>query len=476
MVSGVRNAADSPVSIMVVDDDPGMLEVLELMLTSRGYRVVAEADGRRAIERVKSEKFDLAVMDIRMRPVDGLAVLKEVKRFSPDTVVIMISAYANAETAVEAMKAGAYDYLPKPFKVEEFMEIIEEALERRRLESSDQEREKHGEGILHFGLLVGESPAMQQVYRLIEKVAQIDSTVLIRGESGTGKELVARAIHRLSARASSPMVVVNCCGVPESLIESELFGYKKGAFTGATRDRCGLVEAANHGTLFLDEVGELSPQLQAKLLRLLQEKTIRPVGGTVDVPVDVRIIAATNRDLEKMVLEGTFREDLYYRLNVIPIHLPPLRERREDIPLLAQYFLQKYAKQLGKDVRRISAYALDILRSYDFPGNVRELENIIERGVALEQSTIILPENLTIAGALAKRRSKKKLAAENIGGISLPELSQEGLDLDDLLEEVERYYLKEALKLTGGVKQRAAELLKMSFRSFRYRLAKYGIE
>ncbi|HDL89753.1 MAG TPA: sigma-54-dependent Fis family transcriptional regulator, partial [Thermodesulforhabdus norvegica] len=320
---------------MVVDDDPGMLEVLELMLTSRGYRVVAEADGRRAIERVKSEKFDLAVMDIRMRPVDGLAVLKEVKRFSPDTVVIMISAYANAETAVEAMKAGAYDYLPKPFKVEEFMEIIEEALERRRLESSDQEREKHGEGILHFGLLVGESPAMQQVYRLIEKVAQIDSTVLIRGESGTGKELVARAIHRLSARASSPMVVVNCCGVPESLIESELFGYKKGAFTGATRDRCGLVEAANHGTLFLDEVGELSPQLQAKLLRLLQEKTIRPVGGTVDVPVDVRIIAATNRDLEKMVLEGTFREDLYYRLNVIPIHLPPLRERREDIPLLA---------------------------------------------------------------------------------------------------------------------------------------------
>ncbi len=448
--------------ILVVDDEASMREFLEIMLEKEGYRVVCAGDGREALLALEDETFDLVITDIRMKPVDGLEVLKGCKARSPETVVIMISAYASTETAVAAMREGAYDYLPKPFKIDEMRMVIRNALESR----GDGKARKPREGPLYFGYLIGESPPMKKIYALIEKVAATNSNVLITGESGTGKELAARAIHDHSERRDQPLVVVNCGGVPESLIESELFGYKKGAFTGASASRKGLVEAAQEGTLFLDEIGDLSPVLQVKILRLVQEKTIKMIGDTVDIPVDVRIISATNRDLEQMVIDGTFREDLYYRLNVIHVRMPALRERRQDIPLLAEYFLNKFRRSFGKDVQKISAYAMDILKSYDFPGNVRELENIIERGVALESSNIILPESLTLA---AYKRSKQSVQR---AGTVLP---TEGMDLDRYLAEIEKDLLTQALDQAHGVKQKAAELLGLSFRSFRYRLLKYGL-
>lgn len=363
------------------------------------------------------------------------------------------------------MKEGAYDYLPKPFSIDEMRSVIKNALQQSR--EGEEKSRKPGDGPLNFGCLIGESPAIRKVYELIERVATTSSNVLITGESGTGKELVAKAIHRQSPRHDKPFVVVNCAGVPETLIESELFGYKKGSFTGATSARKGLVEAAQLGTLFLDEIGELSPALQVKILRLVQEKTIKLIGGNEDVSVDVRIISATNRDLEKMVIEGTFREDLYYRLNVLPIRIPALRERRKDVPLLAEHFLAKFRKSFGKDIRKISSYAMDILNHYDFPGNVRELENIIERGVALESSSIILPDSLTLA-------TYKRTQLEP-GPCPSPNLPPEGIDLDQYLADIEIKMIHSALQQTHGVKLKAAELLGISFRSFRYRLIKYGL-
>ncbi|MEJ5301578.1 MAG: sigma-54 dependent transcriptional regulator [Thermodesulforhabdaceae bacterium] len=460
--------------ILVVDDEEGMRDFLELMLVRKGYETTIVSNGKDAIEQLQSGDFDIVIADIRMEPISGIDVLKEAKRLNPETVVIMISAYASPETAVMAMQEGAYDYLPKPFDINEMYRVLEEAWEKKRSyrKSEGTIQPTTGDEIpVHFGLLVGESPEMLRVYSLIERVAKVDSNVLIMGESGTGKELVARAIHNLSNRRDRPFVAVNCGGVPESLIESELFGYRKGAFTGALHDRKGLVEAAQGGTLFLDEIGELSPGLQIRLLRLTQEKTIRRLGDNEDRSVDVRIISATHRNLEEMVVKGTFREDLYYRLNVIPIRLPALRERRSDIPLLAQYFLKRYNEKLGKNIQRVSSYAMDILKSYDFPGNVRELENIIERGVALEQTCIVLPESLTIASS----RFRKAPNTASDFFIDLPNITPEGIDLDGLLERIEKYYLTQALSLSGGRKHKAAELLGVSFRSLRYRLAKYGM-
>ncbi len=449
--------------VLVVDDERSMREFLELMLEKDGFEVSSAENGQEALEAVRRKKFDLVITDIRMQPIDGLEVLRQCKSISPQTAVIIISAYASAETAVEAMREGAYDYLPKPFKIDEMRAAVTNAL----LSRQGEEGRDTAEGPLHFDCLIGESPAMRKVYELIRRVASTSSNVLITGESGTGKELVAKAIHRGSPRNPFPFVVVNCGGVPESLIESELFGYKKGSFTGAAANRKGLVEAAQNGTLFLDEIGELSPALQVKLLRLTQEKTIRQIGDTVDIPVNVRIISATNQDLEQMVMDKAFREDLYYRLNVLPIRIPPLRERREDIPLLAQYFLSKFRKDFGKDVRKFSSYALDILGSYDFPGNVRELEHIIERGVAMETSSIILPDSLTLS-TFKRARSQPAEPAP----VSLPTT---GFDLDETLSGIEKRYLQHALRQTHGVKLKAAELLGISFRSFRYRLIKYGM-
>ena len=458
----------SSAKILIVDDERSMREFLEIMLQNDGHTVTCAAGGGIALELLDRETFDLVVTDIRMKPVNGLEVLKKVKAVSPSTVVVVISAYAGAETAVAAMKEGAYDYLPKPFQIDEIRAVIANALSCREEEAAVAPESSEGGGPFHFGCLIGESPAMRKTYDLIRRVAATSSNVLITGESGTGKELVAKAIHRESARSKGPFVVVNCGGVPESLIESELFGYKKGAFTGAVTNRKGLVEAAQSGTLFLDEIGELSPMLQVKLLRLVQEKTVKAVGDTEDVPVDVRIIAATNRDLERMVIDGTFREDLYYRLNVLPIRLPPLRERREDISVLAAHFLARFTTEFGKNIRKISTYALDILNHYDFPGNVRELEHIIERGVALEVSSIILPDSLTLA---AHKRERNAPAPE-----FEPVLPPEGMDLDAYMADIEKKLLQQALRRTKGVKLRAAEILGISFRSIRYRLIKYGMD
>lgn len=450
--------------ILVVDDEKSMREFLEIMLEKDGYQVSSAESGAEALETIRKQRFDLVITDIRMKPIDGLEVLRQCKAISPSTAVIIISAYASAETAVVAMKEGAYDYLPKPFKIDEMRTAITNALLSTKGEDWARDAQ---EGPHYFGCLIGESPAMRKIYDLIKRVAATNSNVLITGESGTGKELVAKAIHRESPRSKDPFVVVNCGGVPESLIESELFGYRKGSFTGATTNRKGLVEAAQEGTLFLDEIGELSPALQVKLLRLVQEKTIRQIGDTEDIPVDVRIISATNQNLEKMVIERTFREDLYYRLNVLPIRIPPLRERQEDIPLLAQYFLSKFRKDFAKDVRKISSYAMDILADYDFPGNVRELEHIIERGVAMESSSIILPESLTLS-------SHKKAQTQTAGGPPTT-LPATGFDLDGYLADIEKKLLLQALEQSQGVKLKASELLRISFRSFRYRLIKYGL-
>ncbi|MEJ2025465.1 MAG: sigma-54 dependent transcriptional regulator, partial [Deltaproteobacteria bacterium] len=369
---------------------------------------------------------------MRMNDVDGIAVLKKSKSMQAGTMVVLISAFATAETAVEAMKEGAYDYIPKPFKVDEFKAIVEEALLSK--EKPTQEEEGPGsEGQQHFGLLVGESEAMKKVYDLVRRVAGTKSNIMISGESGTGKELVASAIHDLSARKKMPFVVINCAGIPENLIESELFGYKKGAFTGAAIDKKGLFDVAHGGTVFLDEVGELSPAIQVKLLRVIQERTFTAVGGTEEKSVDVRFISATNRDLEKEVVEKRFREDLYFRLNVIHIPMPPLRKREGDLPLLALHFLKKYSLEFEKDIRKISAYAMDILKEYPFPGNVRELENIIERSVALETSNIVLPESLTLSNLQKERRNRRTT-----------DLTSEGIQLEKVLEEVERDYLLKA--------------------------------
>ena len=444
----------SSTRILVVDDEQSMRETLEIMLCKEGYQVQCAASGGEALDAIRQQPFDLVITDIRMKPIGGLDVLKQCKAISPGTVVIIISAYASTELAVAAMNEGAYDYLPKPFKIDEIRTVIANALESRGVEEKYRPPE---EGPLHYGCLIGEAPGMRKVYELIQRVAETNSNVLITGESGTGKELVAKAIHRQSARRDMPFIVVNCGGVPETLIESELFGYKKGSFTGAVASKKGLVEAAQGGTLFLDEIGELSPVLQVKLLRLVQEKTIKAIGDTHDVGVDVRIISATNRELERMVIEKTFREDLYYRLNVLPIRIPPLRERREDIQSISQYFLAKFTREFGKDIRRISSYAVDILYQYDFPGNVRELEHIIERGVALESSSIILPDSLTLSIYRKKEQEQDPLSNTLSGSIPT-----EAFDLDNRLAEIEKRILQQALQQTQGVKLKAAELLGIS--------------
>ncbi len=451
--------------ILVVDDESGMRELLELLLLKHGYEVESAASGATAIEAIQKEPPDLVVTDIRMQPVNGLMVLKKCKAISARTIVIMISAYASTELAVEAMNEGAYDYFPKPFNNEELLSVISNALLNR---DAAQSAADCLEGPLYFGCMIGESAPMLKVYESVQRVARTGSNVVITGESGTGNELVARAIHFQSPRRDQPLVIVNCGGVPENLVESELFGYRKGAFTGASTDRQGLVEAARGGTLFLDEIGELTPILQVKLLRLVQDKTIKMVGGTREIPVDVRIISATNRDLEQMVMEKSFREDLYYRLNVLHIRVPPLRERRDDIPLLARHFLSKFTKDFGKEIHKVSSYAMDILCNYEFPGNVRELEHIIERGVAMESSRIILPDSLTLS--MYRRREQERTAPDRLSAIPA-----EDFDLDKHLAQIELNMLQQALNQAGGVKLKAAKLLGISFRSFRYRLLKHAL-
>jgi len=451
-------------SILVVDDELSMREFLEILLAKEGYTVSCAASGEDACAILDREAFDLVITDIRMDDVNGIGVLRKAKEVNPETSVVLISAYATAETAVEAMKEGAYDYIPKPFKVDEFKKIVRNAIRKKEI-LKEKEDEDVPKG-LHFGCLIGESPQMKRVYELIRRVAKTKTNIFISGESGTGKELVARAIYGQSPRRMKPFVVINCAGIPETLIESELFGYKKGAFTGANTDKGGFFEAADGGTVFFDEIGELSPAIQVKLLRVIQEKTFTRIGETQERAVDVRFISATNKSLEREVMDGRFREDLFFRLNVIEIQIPPLRERKGDLPLLAHHFLGKYSNELGKNIQKVSTYAMDILSKYTFPGNVRELENIIERSVALETSNIVLPQSLNLSD-FKKIRVKEDRRHTDLG--------PNGIKLDEVMFEIERNYILKAIEMTYGSHKKAADLLGITYQSLRHRLAKLKI-
>ncbi len=456
-----------PARILVVDDELSMREFLDVMLTQCGYGVVLAKNGKQALKILEKRSFDLLLCDIRLGDFTGLDILKAAKKNNPDIAAIMISAYATTEVAVEAMNEGAYDFVPKPFDNNELKLSIQKALSLKSPDQTKQMPDKEGYENAHFGKIVGCSPGMIRIYDLIRQVAGTKTSVLISGESGTGKELIARAIHDMSKRRDMPFVVVNCGGIPENLIESEFFGHIKGSFTGAVSDKKGLFEAAHLGTIFLDEIGELTPMLQVKLLRVLQETVVKPVGSTQEIAVDVRIISATNKNLENEVVEGNFREDLFFRLNVIPIKVPPLRDRKGDIKILAHHFAEKYSRAIGKDIAKISSYAIDFLNKYSFPGNVRELENLIERSVALSSTNIILPESLTIS------MHKRRRWIEGIKGRRFDlDAVEQGVDLDEILFTIEGSYLKKAMEITGGNKSKAAELLGMSLRSIRYRIDK----
>ncbi len=447
-------------TILIVDDELSMREFLAILLENEGYQPLLAASGEEALSTLSRQEIDLVISDIRMPEMSGLELLEKARAVKGGVPFIMITAYASPEDAVLAMKGGAYDYITKPFKVEEIKNVV-----RGALKSPAPINPPPLTGTAYCGI-IGKSPEMRKIFEVIERIAPTQASVLIYGESGTGKELVARAIHQKSKATAQPFVPINCSAIPEGLVESELFGHVKGSFTGATASKQGLFKLADHGSIFLDEIGELPPFIQSKLLRVLQEREFLPVGGTEPVAVDVRIISATNRDLEAEVVAGRFREDLFYRLAVVPIRIPPLRERKEDIPLLVEHFLDKYGRQFGKAIDSVSSYALDVLMDYDFPGNVRELENIIERSVAMATSNIILPDSLTIA---AHRR-----CAQRPEPASEFERARE-LGLERYLAEVEERLLRRALEETGGSKMRAAELLRISFRSLRYKVQKYGI-
>ena len=451
--------------LLVVDDEQSMREFLESFLRREGYDVSTAADVDTALSYLESDEIDLVITDMQMPEKTGLDLILEARELSPETAMIVVTAFGTTDSAISAMREGAYDYLTKPFKVDELRIVIEKALEKKLLSNENRRLKEEHPSQSRSRNIIGHSRVMQEVHELIGQVAETKTNVLVYGESGTGKELVARAIHDQSPRSGKPFVAINCGAIPENLIESELFGHVKGAFTGALQNKDGLFEAATGGTLFLDEIGELSHPLQVKLLRALQEKSIRRVGDTADRKIDVRIVSATNRRLEDEVAAGRFREDVYYRLNVIQLTLPPLRDRPEDIPLLAQHFIRRFADEIGKEVEGMDGEAFDMLSTYGFPGNVRELENLIERAVALARGPVIgtslLPPTVTAN------------PSASAGPIS--RIGDEGVDLEALVATYERSLLTEALSKTGGIKKRAARLLGISFRSFRYRLEKLEV-
>lgn len=453
--------------ILVVDDEESIREFLEIMLKKEGYEVTTAEDGLRAKEILTKKSFDMIISDMQMPNVTGIELLKHVKESYPDIVFMMITAFGTTETAVETMKMGAYDYITKPFKIDEVRLNIANALRSKNLETENRVLKKELVKEYSFQNMIGNSAPMHAIFDLIKRVSQAPTNVLITGESGTGKEVIAKAIHYNGPLKDRPFVTINCGAIPENLMESEMFGHKKGSFTGAITDKAGLFEVADGGTLFLDEVGELPVSIQVKLLRAIQERVIRRVGATDDMKVDVRIIAATNRNLEEMVAKGTFRQDLFYRLNVINIKSPALRDRSDDIPLLASHFLKKYNEKLNKSISSISSEAMDILKGYNYPGNVRELENMIERTVALEAGSTILPESLP---PMVNTSGGRKMASSNE-----IEIGDSGLDLDKVMGQIEKELLVKAIHAAGGVKKKAAKLLHISFRSMRYRIEKYNL-
>lgn len=456
-------------SLLVVDDELSMREFLKILLEKEGYKVFTAPNGKAAIDSIRKHPVDLVISDIRMPGMSGLDLLAAIKEMNSDIGVIMITAFASPDDAVTAMKNGAFDYITKPFNVDEIKNVIRSGLSKKNT-VNDQEQDNS------FPEIIGQSQEMVKIFDLIKKIAPTPANVLIYGESGTGKELVAQAIHNHSRVADRPFVPITCSAIPESLLESELFGHVKGSFTGAIADKAGLFQLADQGTAFLDEIGELTPIIQTKLLRVLQEREFMPVGSTKTRSVNVRIIAATNRILEEEIISGKFREDLYYRLAVVPIRVPPLRERIGDVPLLVDHFLQKYAKILGKGVQTISSYGLEVLMEYDFPGNVRELENIIERGVALESSNIILPENLMLS--IHRRNQQQPVEKFEqplfVAAMNENELFERGME--DILYQLEKEMILHALDKASNSKMRAADLLKISFRSLRYKTKKYEID
>jgi two-component system response regulator PilR (NtrC family) len=452
------------IKILVVDDELSMREFLTILLEREGYCVEAAENAEVALQYLENDRYELVISDVNMPGLDGMALLERIKKISPETAVLMITAYTTAEQAVEAMKLGAYDYIAKPFRVEEVKVLVKNALEKSSLQKENRRLKLEVQERFSFCGIIGTSPKMKEIFALIQKVAPSNSSVVILGESGTGKELVARAIHNSSPRSKKAFVAVNCGAIPESLMESELFGHKKGSFTGAVVDRAGLFEQAEGGTLFLDEIGELPLLMQTKLLRVLQEREFRRVGGTQVQKTDVRILTASNRDLQNQVKDGSFREDLFYRINVVQINLPPLRERIEDIPALVDCFFRKYGTASSSG-EVITPGALKMLMNYQFPGNIRELENVVERSLILD-SSLISESNLP-----------KQVCSGAAPGVSSEvTIPDEGIALEPLLDELEKQYLLKALEKTGGAKKKAGELLGMSFRSFRYRLAKFGLD
>lgn len=453
-------------NILVVDDELSMREFLEILLAEEGYHVQTAANCDDAIKLFGNKGVPLVITDLKMPGESGIELLRKVKDVLPETEVIMMTAYASTDSAVEAMKCGAYDYIVKPFKIDEIKLLINKAFEKIRLEYENKLLKKELKESSNFDEIVGLSSSMQATFRLIKKVAPTRSNVLITGESGTGKELVARAIHFNSKRSEKTFVTLNCGAMPGNLLESELFGHVKGAFTGAVSSKPGLFELADKGSIFFDEIGDMPLVLQVKLLRVIQEREFRNVGSTEDIKTNVRIIAASNKNLEKAIEDGEFREDLFYRLNVIQIKLSPLRERKDDIAPLVNHFIAKHNKELERNIRKISSEALQVLERYPFQGNVRELANIIERAVALEQGDVIMPESFP--------DEVREVTKQNL--LSVTELPTDGVDIEKVMEAVEKDLILKALNMTNGVKTRAAKLLKVSFRSFRYRLAKYGLD
>jgi two-component system, NtrC family, response regulator PilR len=458
-------------NLLVVDDELGMRQFLTHLLQREGHVVRVAQNGHEAMASLKQEPSDLMLSDVRMPDMTGIELLKAAREFQPQLEVIMMTAFANVDTAREAFLLGAYDFVQKPFDNDLLKETIARALDKVELVKEKTALLEENQALIHgqrtkgkLANIIGQSSRMQALYQMIETVAQVQSTVLVTGESGTGKELVARAIHDISPRAEKPFVSVNCGAFTETLLESELFGYVKGSFTGANTNRKGLFEAANKGTIFLDEIGEMSPAMQVKLLRVLQERKVRPVGATEETLVDTRVIAATNRDLASMVSDGTFREDLYYRISVIPMELPPLRERAEDISELATHFVDKFCASSGRQLT-ISETAMRQLERYSWPGNVRELEHTVERAVALESTSSIQPERLP-----------EKVTNYNPYRVAdAMEFPEEGINLTAHLDQLEKTYVMEALRRTGGNQTNAAELLKMSVRSLRHLLDKHGV-
>jgi two-component system, NtrC family, response regulator PilR len=459
----------------VVEDEKSMRDLLTLMLTKEGYAAEAAEsalEARDRMERDRERGFDLVISDISMPGMSGLDLLRHVRKSGAETAVILMTAYGTKETAIEALNEGALYYVEKPFDLDEVKAVVRKTMEQKRLAAENEALKVQNQGLraelqakYRFDGLVGRSSKMRAIFDLIDRVATTGSTIMISGESGTGKELIARAIHYNSGRKDGAFVSINCGALPDELLESELFGHMRGSFTGATANKKGLFEVANAGTIFLDEIGETSPAMQIKLLRVLQERTIRRVGGTEEIDVDVRVITATNQELERMVREKRFREDLFYRINVIPIRMPALREKPEDVPALAEHFLEKYTRQMGKGVSGISKSTMECLESYQWPGNVRELENVIERAVALESGETISPESLP-----REVRSGKLHRGEV--EVVLPD---SGIELERHLEELRGRFMVEAMERSGNVQTRAAEMLGMTFRSFRYFGKKYGL-